>query len=89
MTDEANYAAQEDGMSGGVVFLLGVLTCGIFYYYWYYAMGEKIATAQAKRGSQANTSLGVTYLLLGLFGFGLISTILMQVELNKLADTQI
>ncbi len=90
LTDDANAASgQPNATSGGVAFLLTLVTCGIYGYYWAYKMGEKINQAKAQRGLPADSSLSIIYLLLQIFGLGIIGWALMQDNLNKLAPTQV
>ena len=64
--------------------VLSLVTCGIYGIYWAYKQGEKIDTAKNNRGiSSSNT--GIVYLLLFIFGLGIVAYGLMQNELNKLA----
>ena len=85
MTDDSNALAdREKTASGGLSFLYSLLTCGIYSLYWYYKMGKKLEEA----GKRYNISVGdnsVLYLVLGLFGFGIVSYALIQNELNKFA----
>ena len=70
--------------SGGVAFLLSLVTCGIYGLYWAYKQGEKIDEAKTARGIMSSNS-GIIYLLLTIFGFGIIAEALMQNELNSMA----
>lgn len=86
MADELNEASGHyDGTSGGMVFLLSLVTCGIYQLYWYYKAGEYANEAKARRNLYCDSSSGIIYLLLGLFGFGIVSYALIQNELNKIA----
>lgn len=87
LTDDANGASghQNDGTSGGVAFLLTLVTCGIYGIYWAYKMGEKINEAKVLKGGSADSNLPIVYLLLEIFGLGIIAYALMQNELNKLS----
>ena len=71
--------------SGGMVFLLSIITCGIYMLYWMYKAGEKVQAAQAKRGLPYDSNSGILYLILSLFGFSIVSYCLIQNELNKMA----
>lgn len=86
LTDDAVQASsgKEYNTSGGTAFLLTLITCGIYGIYWYYKMGKSIYSAQIDRGLNA-TDNSVLYLVLGLFGFGIVSDCLLQNELNKLS----
>lgn len=87
MVNEVNEAAgKQDGMSGGIVFLLSLVTCGIFQLYWYYKAGEDISLAKRGRGLPVDSSMGLIYLLLGIFGLGIVSYALIQNELNKISE---
>ena len=68
-------------LSGGMVVLLSIVTCGIYGLYWLYVSGDALEQFSGSVGSHT----GLLYLLLGLFGFGIISYALMQSELNQYA----
>lgn len=84
LNNDANTASNTFATSGGVAFLLTLVTCGIYGLYWAYKQGEKIDAAKQSRGMESSNS-GIVYLLLCIFGLGIIAYALMQNELNKLA----
>ena len=59
------------------------VNCGIYTYYWMYKQGEKIDAINQARGKNTSNS-GLIYLLLSIFGLGIISYVLMQDSINKL-----
>ena len=84
LTNETNRLAPEEAtMSGGLAFLVTICTLGIYGLYWAYKLGRKIDVIS---GSQRNT--GVLYLLISMFGFGIVSHALAQDELNHAIDRQ-
>jgi hypothetical protein len=87
ITDDVVTAnkGKEYSTSGGVAFLLTLITCGIYGIYWYYKMGKALYIAKTDKGMPA-TDNSLLYLLLGIFGLGIISECLMTDELNKIAD---
>lgn len=86
IVNDLNVAADTpNDTSGGMVFILGLITCGIYMFYWMYKAGEKVQSAQAKRGLPADSNSGILYLILTLFGLGIVSYCLIQNELNKMA----
>lgn len=85
LTDEINYASgHPQDVSGGMAFLLTLVTCGIYGYIWYYKMGEKLDELAMAKGMPTQ-SRGIVYLILGLFGFGIVSYALMQDSINQMA----
>ena len=87
LTEDAHAAAGErTTASGGMVILFSIITCGIYSLYWLYKMGETIVMAKQNRGMTADTNLPIIYLVLALFGFGIISYALMQSALNDIID---
>ena len=87
LTEDAHAAAGErTTASGGMVILFSLITCGIYSLYWLYKMGETIIMAKQKRGMAVDTNLPIIYLVLALFGFGIISYALMQSALNDIID---
>ena len=82
MTDDMNSIATEDGYTttGGMALLLTIVTCGIYGYYWAYKMGQKM---NALTGDPNNT---VLFLILQIFGLGIVNYCIMQSEINKHAE---
>lgn len=70
--------------SGGMVVLFTIITCNIYHIYWMYKAGEKIDDARRMRGMFSQNN-GILYLILTLFGFGIIAWALLQSELNNLS----
>lgn len=79
LNDEINQLAGEtDATTGGMVFLFSVITCGLYHLYWLFKMGERCERIKGVGGS-----LHVLFLVLGIFGFGLIAYCLIQDTINK------
>ena len=79
LTNEINQASgKNDDTSGGIAFLLSLLTCNIYGYYWAYKLGQKRDAIAGK-----NDSSDIIYLLLSVFGLGIVVHILAQDTLNK------
>ena len=76
--DMNRLSCNENDTSGGVAFLLTLITCGIYGYYWAYRMGEKRDSL-----SEGSNSSGVLYLILMLFGFGIVVYALAQHAINQ------
>lgn len=85
MTDESNKVSGDNSTSGGMAFLFTILTCGIYSIYWYYKMGQKLYLA-GKTYNKNISDNSILYLILGLFGFGIVSYCLIQNDLNKFAE---
>lgn len=73
-----------EGTSGGLVVVFSLLTCGIYTWYWLYKSGDQLDALRAEQG-RAEGHLGILFLLLSIFGFGIISSAIMQSELNEYA----
>ena len=86
LTDDANTVSGDFQFSGGMSLLLTLVTCGIFSYYWAYRLGVKITTAKSSRGMTVDNNLSLIYLLLCIFGLGIVAYALAQNELNQIAD---
>ena len=84
LTDDTNTAVGRPGTSGGMAFLFTLVTCGIYGLYWAYKQGEKLDEAKQAKGLPAGSS-AILYLLLSIFGLGIVGYALMQDSLNKLA----
>lgn len=84
MAEDLNRVSGKNDVSGGVVVLLSIVTCGIYGWFWLYQAGEKINMAKAQRGIAGDSSNGILYLILGIFGLNIVSYALIQNELNNL-----
>ncbi len=86
MTDESNELVTENKTASGVLAIVYTLiTCGIYSIYWHYKMGKKMAEAGEKYGKAINDN-SVLYLVLALFGLGIVNNCLIQNDLNSLAE---
>ena len=85
LTDDSNTACGEPNQtSGGMAFLFTLLTCGLYSFYWAYKMGEKMFKAGQRYGKPIENN-SVLYLVLSLFGLGIVNYCLIQSDLNKLS----
>jgi hypothetical protein len=83
ITDDANIVSDErSDTSGGLVIVFSVVTCGIYTIYWFYKMGKKLNMAGVKYGKSISDN-SIVYLLLGIFGFGIVNYCLIQSDLNR------
>ncbi|MDR2748699.1 MAG: DUF4234 domain-containing protein [Bifidobacteriaceae bacterium] len=71
--------------SGAGVVVLGIITCHIYTLYWLYITGADLQKIEIDNNLQSRDE-SVAYLLLGLFGFGIVSLALMQRRLNEMVD---
>lgn len=91
LVNDTNIATgNTEGKNGIVVILLNLITCGIFWWIWVYKAGEGLDAVKGKNGGQAGNR-GILYLVLSIFGLGIVAVALIQNELNELAveDTQV
>ena len=65
--------------------LLNLVTCGIYGMYWNYKMGKALDEIKASRGIRP-ADQSIVYLILGVFGLGMVSWALIQNEINELAN---
>lgn len=78
LTNDMNQMVSDDGYqtSGGMALLYTLITCGIYGFYWNYRMGQKMD--KKKDGSHA-----ILFLLLSIFGLGIVNYCIMQSALNE------
>ena len=85
LVSDLNTAAPEpDDKTPGTVLLLSIITCGIYGLIWIYGAGNKVDRIRQLNGEMPSNS-SLIYLLLSLFGLGIVSYCLIQSELNKVA----
>ena len=87
LTDDAAKKAGDANFNGVKAFLFTLITCGIYGYYWYYKMGKTLKVAGDNNGVAVDDN-SVLYLILGLFGLGIVNYCIMQNDLNKMADIE-
>ena len=86
LNDDTNKISGHPEATGGVVaLLLSIVTCGIYAIFWMYNMGTRLDEAKAKRGLSVSNA-GTLYLILTIFGLAWVAELLLQIELNKLAE---
>lgn len=76
----------EDGPNGILHLLLGIITCGIFFWYCYYQYSKYIEDVQKAKGKPVS-DISVIALIIGIF-FGVVSMALIQNELNKFDESE-
>lgn len=85
LTDDARIVSGDTRLSGATCFLLTLITCGIYGYYWAYLMGKAMMQAKANNGLPAEDN-SILYLILQLFGLGIVNYCLIQNDLNTISD---
>ena len=86
LTDDTNTLAGSDGTTGAIAFLLTLVTCGIYGFYWAYKLGEKIDKIKTDNGEAAGNN-AILFLVLQIFGLGIVNYCIAQGELNKHANS--
>lgn len=87
LQEDMNALTGRQDMSGGMVILLSIVTCGIYSYIWAWQMGEKVDSIKTARGIPSSNS-GIVYLLLSIFGLGIVTYSLIQNEINQAVGFQ-
>lgn len=84
MTDEVVHLSKGKvyNTSGGVAFLLTLVTCGIYGFYWAYQMGKSMYVVSKEKFDYASDN-SILYLVLQIFGLGIVTYALIQNEINK------
>ena len=86
LNDDTNkISGHPEAMGGVAALLLSIVTCGIYSIFWMYNMGTRLDEAKAKRGMPVSNA-GTLYLILTVCGLAWIAELLLQIELNKLAE---
>ena len=87
MVDDVNRVCYDDksNQSGGTVFLLSLVTCSIYGIIWFYQAGSRLNRAGQRYNMQIEDN-SMIYLLLGIFGLGIVNYCLVQSDLNKFSN---
>ena len=79
INNESLELANEGGPSGGVVFLLTLLTCGLYGYFWSY----KMCVCVDKMKNNQSSMTGFLFVILNFFGLGIVNYIISQDAINN------
>lgn len=85
VTDDMGKLSNDSRLKGGTCFLLTLVTCGIYGFYWAYLMGKASYNAKTERNLPANDN-SVIYLVLQLFGLGIVVYALAQNDINDMVQ---
>ena len=85
LTDDVRVVSKDERLSGGKAFLFTLITCGIYGYYWAYLMGKALMKAKSENGLLADDN-SMLYIILQIFGLGIVNYCLIQNDLNTLSD---
>lgn len=83
LTNEIGVLSGDRSFTGGKTLLLCIITCGIYTLFWYYQVGSQLMQVQSNYGEIPKDD-SLLYLLLGIFGFGIVSIAIAQSNVNKL-----
>jgi TctA family transporter len=84
LANDVNTVTGRNGRSGGMVLVLTLVTCGIYGLVFLYCAGDDLDKHRFQNGEPTG-NLALLYLLLGVFGLGLVAYALMQKEINEYA----
>ena len=88
LNDETNQAAGKTEYTSGITaVLLTLVTCGIYGFIWYYKIAQVQDEALAAHGLPTKNN-SVLYLVLGLFGLGIVNYCLIQSNLNDMSKVR-
>ncbi|MFV0517056.1 MAG: DUF4234 domain-containing protein [Aminipila sp.] len=86
LTDEALGLSQEKGACGILALIFDLITFGLYGWYWAYKMGDRVYIAKEKyKIYDGSSNNGVLYLILNIIGLGIVTNLLIQMDLNKFA----
>jgi hypothetical protein len=83
LTNDVGKLSGDPNFTGGKHFLLTLVTCGIWSFIWSYQVGQQMAEAQRQRGWPSSDN-SVLYLVLTIFGLGIVTYALVQSDVNKM-----
>ncbi len=84
LNDDMLDALEEEGTSGGMVFLFSLITCGIYGLYWIYQMGKRVDRLNDRYGRHTDNS-GLLYLLVSIIGLQIVVYAIMQNGANLIS----
>ena len=86
MVVHVKSASEDENLaSGGMAFLLTLITCGIYEIYWSYKMGELTKQMQEKNNVPVKDN-SVLYVILDIIGLSIVNYALIQNDLNEISS---
>lgn len=86
LSEDVNTLTDDHTTSGALAFILSLITCGIYGIYWVYNIGKRMVEYEKAHGAKdADESIVILYVVLQLFGWGIVTYALIQDKLNKYA----
>ena len=82
LTNDVGKVSGDSDLSGGKCFLLTIITCGIYGFFWAYKMGKAMEIAGQKNNKPISDN-SILYLILQIFGLSIVTYILVQNDLNN------
>lgn len=79
----------EETVSPGIEVLLCLVTFGIYTFFWYYKYGKKIYEIQTERNIEPADDNAVIYIILMVFGLGILAMAIMQFSVNKIWSNEL
>lgn len=86
MTDEVSILSGDTSMTGIKALIFTLITCGIYHIYWNYKIGQLVYQAQQNAGVKG-VDRSIAYLILSVFGLGIITYCMVQSDVNALAGS--
>lgn len=86
VSEELRVYLGDDSINPTLDVVLSLVTCGIYPIIWMYLMGQRVQRAQQQSGLPASDE-GILYLILQLFGLGLVSIGIIQSKLNDVWES--
>lgn len=85
-TKALNDILGEDTPDPAIAVVLSLFTCGIYQIYWYYVIAKKLSAANQKTGNTITTDNSIIFVLLAIFGLGIVNIFIAQADLNNICN---
>ncbi|MGL5755461.1 MAG: DUF4234 domain-containing protein [Paraclostridium sp.] len=82
--EDTSALAPEENINPGISLLLTIVTCGLYGIYLNYKIAKVLASAGEERNIKISDN-SLLYVILAIFGFGIVNYIIMQSDINKFA----
>ena len=83
ISEEVKQLSGDESLpDGGIAILLTLVTCGLYLIYWHYKIGQGLDQAKG----EPNGNSAILFMLLDIFGLGIVSYCLEQNAINELVS---
>jgi len=85
-TNDLNELTDDYRLRPGWTLLFGLITCGLYMFYWWYRINDLVMAAQAQALRPYRSDNRLLFIVLRIFGLSVINMAILQADLNDVYE---